>query len=123
MRTVQQDEHALKNDTDKTAFGHTENVKKTRHDSQLDLGELKERPSVEKHEQEVITRQQEDMKQHQRSRCDKVNTTQEHINELKSEHGDVQRRVNYLEDQQKSKQPQINYGNLNNSTLYNCRTA
>ena len=51
-----------------------------------------------KQEQEVI-------KQDQSSLCGKVNTAQDQISELKSEQGDVQRRVTSLEDQQKSNQP------------------
>jgi len=102
---------ALKNDIDKMAFEqevNRENIKKALHDSQLVLEELRERVAIVEHKQEVI-------KQDQSSLCDKVNTTQDQIS-------DVQRRVTYLEDQQKSNQPQINYGNLNNFRMYNCRT-
>ena len=70
-----------------------------------------------KKEQEVIKQEQQVMKQDQSFLCDKVNTTQDQISELKSEQEDVQRRVTYLEDQQKSNQPQINYGNLNNFSV------
>ena len=84
-----------------------ENVNKALHESQLALEELRKRVAVVEHDQEVI-------KQEQSSLCGKVNTAQDQISELKSEQEDVQRRVTYLEDQQKSNQPQINYGNLNN---------
>lgn len=62
----------------------------------------------------VIEQEQEVVKQDQSSLCDKVNATQDQMSGLKSEQEDVQRRVTYLEDQQKSNQPQINYGDLNN---------
>lgn len=110
VKTVQQDVNALKNDIDKMAFEeevNRENIKKALHDSALVLEELRERVAMVEHEEEFI-------KQDQRSLFDKVNTTQKQISELKSEQEDVQRRVTYLEDQQKSNQPQINYGNLNN---------
>lgn len=79
------------------------------------LGEhLDTQVTVIEQEQEVIKQEQEVVKQDQSSLCDKVNATQDQMSELKSEQEDVQRRVTYLEDQQKSNQPQINYGNLNN---------
>ena len=65
-------------------------------------------------EQDVIKQEQEVFKQDQSSLCGKVNTAQDQISELKSQQEDVQRRVTYLEDQEKSNQPQINYGNFNN---------
>ena len=110
VKTVQQDVNALQNDLDKMAFEeevNRENVKKALHQSQLALGELRERVAIVEHEIGVI-------KQDRSSLCDKVNTAQDQISELKSEQEDVQRRVTYLKDQQKSNQPQINYGNLNN---------
>ena len=112
VKTVQKGVNALRNDMDQMAFEeevNRENVKKVLHDSQLVLEELRERVALVEHEQEVI-------KQDQSSLYDKVNTTQEQI-------GDVQRRVTCLEDQQKSNQSQINYGELNNFRVYNCRTA
>lgn len=108
VKTVQQDVNALKNDIDKMAFEeevNKESVKKALHESQLALEELRDRVAIVEHEQEVI-------KQDQSSLCGKVNTAQDQISELKSEQEDVERRVSYLEDQQKSNQ--INYGNLNN---------
>ena len=116
VKTVQQDVNALKNDIDKMAFEeevNRENVKKALHDYQLVLEELRERVATVEHEQEVIRQEQEVIRQDQSSLCGKVNTAQDQITELKSEQEDVQRRVTYLEDQQKSNQPQINYGNLN----------
>ncbi|XP_020629658.1 girdin-like [Orbicella faveolata] len=92
IKTVQQDVSALKNDIDKMAFEeevNRENVKKALHDSQLVLEQLRERVAMVEHEQEVI-------KQDQSSLCEKVNTTQEQISELKSEQEDVQQRVAYL---------------------------
>ena len=89
VKTVQQDVNALKNDIDKMAFEEEVNreyVKKALHDSQLLLEELRERVDKLEHQQEVVKQEQED----------------------------VQQRVTYLENQQKSNQPQINYGNLNN---------
>jgi chromosome segregation ATPase len=80
-----------------------------------DLGaHLDTQVAVIEQEQEVIKQEQEVVKQDQSSLCDKVNATQDQMSELKSEQEDVQRRVTYLEDQQKSNQPQINHGNLNN---------
>ena len=117
VKTVQQDVNALKNDIDKMAFEeemNRENVKKALQDTQLVLEELTERVAIVEHKQEVIRQEQEVIKQDQSSLCGKVNTAQDQISELKSEQEDVQRRVTYLEDQQKSNQPQINYGNLNN---------
>ena len=124
VKTVQQDVNALKNDVDKMAFEeevNRENVKKALHDSLLVLEELKERVAIVEHEQEVIKQEhevikqeQEVIKQDQSSLGGKVNTARDQISELKSEQEDVQRRVTCLEDQQKSNQPQINYGNLNN---------
>ena len=119
VKTVQKEVNALRNDIDQMAFEeevNRENVKKALHDAQLVLEELRERVAMVEHEQEVI-------KQDQSSLCDKVNTTQDQISELKSEQEDVQRRVTCLEDQQKSNQPQINYGNLNNFRVCNCRTV
>ena len=113
IKTVQQDVNALKNDIDKMAFEeevNRENVKKVLHNSQLVLEELRERVAIVEHQQEVI---RQDL-------CGKVNTAQDQISELKSEQEDVQRRVTSLEDMQKSNQPQINYGNLNNFSAYNC---
>ena len=120
VKTVQQDMNALKNDVDKMAFEedvNRENVKEALHDSQLVLEELRERVAIVEHEQEVIRQEQEVIRQ---DLCGKVNTAQDQISELKSEQGDVQRRVTSLEDMQKSNQPQINYGNLNNFSAYNC---
>ena len=120
VKTVQQDVNALKNDVDKMAFEedvNRENVKKALHDSQLVLEELRERVAIVEHEQEVIRQEQEVITQ---DLCGKVNTTQDQISELKSKQEDVQRRVTSLEDMQKSNQPQINYGNLNNFSAYNC---
>ena len=117
VKTVQQDVNALKNDIDKMAFEeevNRENVKKALHESQLALEELRERVAIVEHGQEIIRQEQEVIKQDQSSLCGKVNTAEDHINELQSEQEDVQRRVTYLEDQQKSNQPQINYGNFNN---------
>ena len=117
VKTVQQDVNALKNDIDKMAFEeemNRENVKKALQDTQLVLEELTERVAIVEHKQEVIRQEQEVIKQDQSSLCGKINTAQDQISELKSEQEDVQRRVTYLEDQQKSNQPQINYGNLNN---------
>ena len=165
VKTVQQDVNALRNDMDQMAFEeevNRENIKKALHDSQLVLENLIERVAMVEHEQEVI-------KEDQSSLCDKVNTTQDQLSELKSEQedvqqrvaylgahlgkqvavaereqkiikqdqsslcgkvntaqdqmSDVQRRVSYLEDQQKSNQPQINYGNSNNFKMHNCRTT
>ena len=120
VKTVQQDVNALKNDVDKMVFEedvNREKVKKALHDSQLVLEELRERVAIVEHEQEVIRQEQEVIRQ---DLCGKVNTAQDQISELKSEQGDVQRRVTSLEDMQKSNQPQINYGNLNNFSAYNC---
>ena len=117
LKTVQQDVNALKNDIDKMVFEeevNRENVKKALHDFQLVLEELRENVAIVKREQEVIKQEHEVIKQDQRSLCEKVNNTEEQISELKSEQVDVQRRVSSLEDQQKSNQPQINYGNCNN---------
>ena len=107
IKTVQQDVNALKSDVDKMAFKeevNRENVKKALHESQL---ALEKRVSVREQDQKGN-------KQEQSSLYGKVNTAQDQISELKSKQEDVQRRVTYLEDQQKSNQPQINYGNLNN---------
>ena len=123
VKTVQQDVNALKNDIDKIAFEeevNKENVKKALRDSQLVLEELRERVAIVKHEQDVIKQEQEVIKQDQSSLCGKVNTAQDQISEIKSEQGDVHRRVTSLKDQQKSNQPQVNYGNLNNFSVYNC---
>jgi len=88
------------------------------------LGEhLDKQVAIAEREQGIIKQEQEVIKQNQSSLCDKVNTTQDQISQLKSEQEDVQRRVTCLEDQQKSQQPQINYGNLNYLTMCNCRTA
>ena len=117
VNTVQQDVNALKNDVDKMSLEeeiNRENVKKALHDSQLVLEELRERVAIVEHEQDIIRQEQEVIRQDQSSLCGKVNTAQGQITELKSEQEDVQRRVTYLEDQQKSNHPQINYGNLNN---------
>ena len=79
------------------------------------LGEhLGEQVAIAVREQDIIKQQQEVIKQDQSSLGGKVNTAQGQISELKSEQVDVQRRVTSLEDQQKSNQPQVNYGNLNN---------
>ena len=79
------------------------------------LGEhLGNQVAIAVREQDIIKQEQEVIKQDQSSLCGKVNTAQGQISELKSEQEDVQRRVTSLEDQQKSNQPQINYGNLNN---------
>ena len=115
VKTVQQDVNALKNDIDKMAFEeevNRENVKKALHDTRLVLEELRERVAIVEHEQQVIGQEQEVIKQDQSSLCGKVNTVQDQISELKSEQEDVQRRVTYLEDQEKSSQ--INCGNVNN---------
>ena len=117
VKTVQQHVNVLKNDIDKMAFEeevNRENVKRALHESQLALEELRERVAIVEKEQEIIKQEQEVIKQDQSSLCGKVDTAQDQISELKSEQEDVQRRVTYLEDQQKSNQPQINYGNLNN---------
>ena len=119
VKTVQQDVNALKNDIDKMAFEgemNRENVKKALHDCQEDLEELRERVVIVQREQQVI-------KQGQTSLCAKVNTTQDQMSQLKSEHEDVQQRVTSLEDQQKSNEPQINQGNLKSFSVYNFRTA
>ena len=115
VKTVQQDVNALRNDIDKMVFEeevNRENVKKALHESQLALEELRERVAIVEKEQEIIKQEQEVIKQDQSSLCGKVDTAQDQISELKSEQEDVERRVSYLEDQQKSNQ--INYGNLNN---------
>jgi len=112
VKTVQKEVNALRNDIDQMAFEeevNRENVKKVLHDSHLVLEQLRKRVALVEHEQGVI-------KQDQSSLCEKVNTTQDQIS-------DVQQRVSYLEDQQKSNKPQINYGNLNNFRMYNCRTT
>ena len=112
VKTVQKEVNALRNDMDQMAFEeevNRENVEKAVHDSQLVLEELRERVAVVQHEQEVI-------KQDQCSLCDKVNTTRDQIS-------DVQRRVTCLEDQQRSNQLQISYGNLNNIRMHNRRSA
>jgi len=119
QKTVQQDLYELKNDIDQMAFEEEvsrEKIKKAIHDSQLVLEELREKVVKVEQEQEVI-------KQDQSYLCDKVNTTQDQMSELKSEYEDVQRRVTSLEDQQKSNQPQISHGNLNYFSVYNFRTA
>ena len=107
VKMVQQDVNALKNDVDKLTFEqevNRENVKKALQDAVRDLEELHDRVTLVDHEQEVI-------KQNQRTLCDKVSTTQGQISELRSEQEDVQRRVTFLEDQQNSCEPEINYGN------------
>ena len=79
------------------------------------LGEhLGKQVAIAVREQDIIKQEQQDIRQDQSSLCGKVNTAHGQICELKSEQEDVQRRVTSLEDQQKSNQPQINYGNLNN---------
>jgi len=81
------------------------------------LGEhLGKQVAVAEREQDIIKQEQEIIKQNQSSLCDKVNTTQDQIS-------DVQRRVTCLEDQQKSNQPQITCGNMNNFRMYHCRRA
>ena len=88
------------------------------------LGEhLGKQVAIAEREREIVKQEMEVIKQDQSSLCDKVKTAQDEISELKSEHGDVRRRVTCLEDQQKSKQPQINRGNFNNCRVYNCRKA
>ena len=119
VKTVQQDVNTLRNDLDKMSFEeevNRENIKKALHDSQLVLEELRKRVALVEHEQDVIRQEQEVIKQDQSSLCVRVNTAQGQI-------GDVQRRVTYLEDQQKSNKPQINYGNLNNCRTNNFRTG
>ena len=119
VKTVQKEVNALRNDMDQMAFEeevNRENVKKALHDCQLVLEQLRERVAMVEREQEII-------KQDQRSLCDKVNTTQDQIGELKSEQEDVHRRVTCLEDQRKSNQPQITCGNMSNFRMYHCRRA
>ena len=79
------------------------------------LGEhLGQQVAIAVREQDIIKQEQQNIRQDQSSLCCKVNTAHGQISELKSEQEDVRRRVTSLEDQQKSNQPQINYGNLNN---------
>ena len=74
---------------------------------------IKQEQEVVKQEQEIIKYKHEVIKQDHISLCDKVSTTKDQISALQSEQEDVQRRVTYLEDQQNTIKPQINYGNLN----------
>ena len=93
QKTVQQGLYELKNDIDQMAFEEEvsrEKIKKAIHDSQLVLEELREKVVKVEQEQEVI-------KQDQSYLCDKVNTTQDQVTELKSAQEDVNNVSHILE--------------------------